>query len=92
MTKPFRHSKIKKSYDPKELFHSLRYWLSRQQILFYSGIWYLSQTVAPVFIPDSFENTSFTSEVATESLFRLFKKVFSCGICGIFKNTILKNV
>ena len=34
MTKPFRHSKIKKSYDPKELFPSLRYWLSRQQILF----------------------------------------------------------
>ena len=31
----------------------------RQQILFFSWIWYLSQKVAPVFFSESFDNTSY---------------------------------
>ena len=57
----------------QELSPSLRHWLSRQQILFYSWIWYLSLTIATVFVPDSFESTSWTSEAAAGAV--LQKKV-----------------
>ena len=66
--KPFRNSKIKKNYAKRMLkkrikkfrnYLSLRYWSLRQQILFFSWIWYLSPKVTPVFVPESFENTSY---------------------------------
>ena len=42
---------------------SLRCWFSQQQVLFW--IWYLSLTVASIFVRDFFENTSYNSKAAT---------------------------
>ena len=49
----FKKLRILKEKDKKiqELSPSLRYWFFGQQILFLSWIWYLSLTVAPVFVP-----------------------------------------
>ena len=50
--------RIRKKRDKKlkELSPSPRCWL---QILFFSWMWYLLLKVAPVFVPESFENTSY---------------------------------
>ena len=61
----------------------------RQQILFFSWIWYLSLKVAPVFVSESFDNTSYVrsshwSCSVKDGLLKYFENFTRKHLCWTF--------